>query len=289
MSAPVRATRFALLALATLAMSPFTPSVAGAQSLWMPRDGRHAISLEMLRPNIEGQDAEFFSAAFFLSGRFAATPAFSVIAEVPYARFRSETGYIVPGGYLYGTIFEDYYSPSTTLGNPYIGIEAAFPGTPIFLELGGRPPIASDGEYNAQFVGSVSDVSRLFAFTERYASVRVGFNLYEVTPSRMSYRFRLSPFVAIPSEGYSDTEIFTDYSLQLGYQGSVARFGMGVAGMLLMTQGGSNLGERNLAQLELHGDFLSGPIRPGVDVHLPLDYFAQDVPVVVGASLTWMR
>lgn len=276
----------ALLAAAAAVVSILAADAA-AQSLWMPRDGRHAISLQFLRPNVEGTSSEAISGAFYLSGRAPVSPTVSIVAEFSGARFRAKDQGMVTSPP--GTIFEDYRAPSTTLGNPYVGLEAKVPGTPIFLEVGGRPPIASDGEFNAQIVGVMSDITRYFAFTESYASVQAAFNLYEVTPSKIAYRFRISPLLALPSEGYLDVEGFTHYSVGLGYHGPMARVGMGVAGLILLTQGGSNLGERNLSQLELHGDFLSGPIRPGLDVHVPLDALAEDVPVVVGASLSWVR
>jgi hypothetical protein len=248
----------------------------------------------MLRPNIEGLDAEVFSAAFYLSGRYAATPTMAFVAEIPYARFEgSGVGYAYPYPNYYAYDQYGYYPfpvavSGSTIGNPYFGFEAKIPAVPIFLEFGGRPPLASEGEFGAEIMGAQADLTRLFAFPEQYASVQFGFNVYEVSPSHLSYRLRVSPLLAIPSKSYLETELFTLYSVQVGYQGKGVRVGMGMAGLALMTEKyPRNLGERSANQLEFHADFLSGSLRPGLDVHVPLGAVAIGVPVVFGTSLTW--
>jgi len=283
--------RIRLLAAVAALVAAVAAPAADAASLWAPRDVRGLISLEMLRPSIEGLDAEVFSSAFYLSGRLAATPTVTFVAELPYARMRGSAP-----GYSYYPFAPDEYYPypyslpasGSTIGNPYVGFEAAIPGSPLFVEFGGRPPLASDREYDAEVMGAVADLTRFFAFTEQYASVQFGVNVYEVLPSKLACRIRVSPLLAIPSESYLETEFFTFYSVQAGYQGRSARAGMGLAGMALLTENyPSNLGQRTVTQLELHADFLSGRVRPGVDVHLPLGTLASSVPVVVGTGITW--
>src|SRR5713101_7610223 len=64
-------TDFLILVLLPAASLTLAIRTAVAQSLWMQREGDQTVSIEMLRPNLEGVDAKFLSAAFFLFGRAA--------------------------------------------------------------------------------------------------------------------------------------------------------------------------------------------------------------------------
>ncbi len=62
-----------------------------------------------------------------------------------------------------------------------------------------------------------------------------------------------------------------------------------MSGRTLVTEDFGNLGERTVSQLELHADFLSGSVRPGLDLRLPLDSLGQYISVVLGGSISWTR
>jgi hypothetical protein len=273
-----------LLGLLAAVMVATASPPAAAQSLWMAREGEHTIMFEMLRPSIEDVDAEFLSAAFFLSGRAAVSSHVAVVGELPYANHKSS---------LMGTDINGFEivteTSSSTFGNPYLGIETRAESSPISAEVGARIPLASDKQIEAFITGYYSDVIRQDAFLPKFTSIVAAFNLREVTPSKVAYRLRLSPVLAIPTEGLSDTELFAVYSFQIGYQGAHARIGGGMSGRALVTDSFSNLGYRTLNQLELHADFLSGAFRPGLDLRLPLGDVAALIPVALGASVSWTR
>ena len=282
---------FALHALAGIlaaALGTAVSTPAAAQSLWMQRDGDHTVLLELLRPNIEEVNSELLSGAFFLSGRTRVSSGISLVGELPYLRHASSfMGTDMDGNEVMVEL------SSSTIGNPYVGMEARLGSGPAFLEVGGRPPFASDEEPDedpdAVLTGFLSDVTRMGAFLPDVASIQVGINLREVTESKLAYRVRLSPMVAIPSQSGADPELFAMYSFQIGYHGSLARMGAGMSGQALVTEDFGNLGNRTRNHLEIHADFLPGAIRPGLDVQLPFGSEASLVPVVVGASVSWTR
>lgn len=259
-------------------------SSAAAQSLWLPRDRDHTVSLEMLHPSLEGFDSDLLSGAFFLAGRVAVSPRIAVVGELPYAKLKG-VGY---GTDIYGNeIFEDF--SSSTIGNPYLGIETTIASGPVFIEFGGRPPLASEVDIEAELTGAFADVTRWDAFLPNVASIQAAFNVREVTPSRVEYRLRLSPLLEIPTEGFGEDELYALYSFLIGYHGATVRVGAGMSGRALLTEDYGNLGQRSVNQLELHSDFLSGSIRPALDLRLPLGTLSNSVPLVLGGSLsfTW--
>jgi hypothetical protein len=257
---------------------------AGAQSRWMPRDGKQAVAVEFLHPSLEAFDTGFFNAATFVSARVEASPNFAIVGELPYASHKSS--YL--GTDFYGNDATVKQS-SGTIGNLYLGFEAAPAALPIFLEFGLRLPLVNGDQDLAQATGLVADATRWEAFYYKVVSIQSAFNVREVTASNMEYRLRLSPVLSMSTQSGVDPELYGVYSLQIGYHGSFARIGTGLSGRVLVTEDFGNLGQRSLNQLEFHADLGPWAVRPGFDLHLPLDSWAENVPVVVGASLSWGR
>ena len=277
-----------LWTVAVLALLWAPTGVANAQPFWIPRgdEGKHAVLLEFLRPSIEDVDRSFLSATYFLSGRFAISPNLHLVGELPYANYKATfEGTDINGNAI--TIEES----GSTVGNPYLGIEASASGSPIFAELGVRIPVVDENEPEASIIGYVSDVTRAdAAFLPKAVFVQGAFNVREVTDSNMEYRVRLSPVLLISTDDsfYSDgAELFGVYAWSIGYHGRILRVGTGLSGRFLLTEDSGNLGERSLNQLDLHADIGSWSLRPGVDLHLPLGSLAEAVPIVLGASVSW--
>lgn len=274
-----------LAATLTVALSLLTGAKpASGQSLWIPRDGKQALMVELLRPSLEGIDAAFLSPAIFVSSRLAFSSNFTFVGEIPYSHHKStQTGTDFDGNEI--TIEES----SSTIGNIYLGVEGAVTSSPIFGELGVRIPLTSEDEGFAQFRGLVSDVARWEAFYEDAVSIQAGFNLREVTPTHVAYRLRLSPTLVIPTEGGLDSELFAIYAWQIGYEGRVVRVGGALGGRVLLTENFGNLGERSTNQFEFHADFGPWKIRPGFELRLPLGELSEAVPVVLGVSISAVR
>jgi hypothetical protein len=267
---------FAVLALVAITVS-LAPSSAHAQSLWLPRDHDTTLLLEALKPGLELIDEEFPTGVVFLGVRHATSPGLALVAELPYAKFK-------------GT-FDLFVGPSgevseSELGNPYLGIEVAGGESPFFGELGVRIPVADEDKFGATIVGQLTDLTRGFAFFPNYVPIQAAINLRQKSESGIVTRLRFGPTVTIPTEDSFDTELFGVYAWEIGYEGRCVRVGSALSGNILFTDdSGSNLGARSRTQLELHGDFGSWKIRPGVELKLPMGSTANFVPVVLGVSL----
>lgn len=280
MKRPSRSPRKHLFLLAAgAALIASLPSPAAAQSSWLARDGDQTLMLEFLGPTIEGTDSEVFSGALFLAGRGAVSPRISLVGELPFAHHEST---------------DEFFSStisSNTIGNPYVGLEMKLASGPAFLEFGVRPPLAADDEFPAVATGLFADVTRWEAFFPEVFSIVGAFNVREVTPSKIAYRLRVSPTVMIPTnDGSDETMVFAVYSFQVGYHGTMARIGAGMSGRSQLSDlDGTNVGAASFSQFEIHADFLSGQIRPGLDLKMPLGELGEGVPKVLGASITWTR
>ena len=118
---------------------------AHAQSIWTPPDLTNAVTVEILRPSFDNDDAlKFPTAAVFLTLRHRATFYVHLVFELPlvYAKYDA---------YLGGM------ESDTVLGNPYFGIEIRSENSPFFGEVGVRPPIAGEKHYQARSIGIFSD------------------------------------------------------------------------------------------------------------------------------------
>ncbi|HEU4724492.1 MAG TPA: hypothetical protein VFU59_04245 [Candidatus Eisenbacteria bacterium] len=275
----VRSVRFALVSLLSFVAPLLAPSPAFAQSLWLPRDTDSAVLLEMLRPNVEHIDAGSLSAAYFLGGRIRLSDRIAFVGELPYVRHENS------GGYYY------FYAPGrqSSIGNPYIGIETRSATSPLFVEVGVRPPLTSESDFFALLTGQATDAARYEAFAYQTTSLQFAVNLRETTENRIAYRVRFGPALHFLDNGPDETELWALYSLDVGYVGRCVRVGTGFSGRALVTEDYSNVGARTITQADLHADFLRGPIRPGLAVRLPLGGAANSFPVVLGVTLAWVR
>jgi hypothetical protein len=278
-------------ALALGAAIAVAPALAQAQSLYLPRDGTHGVLFEMLKPTIEGLNQDFLSGVYFLSGRYGVSPRVSLVAEIPFAN-QSSTQEPFPyyNYYYYYPYGSSTEISSSTFGNLYLGMEARVASGPVFLEVGVRPPIASEDQVDADLTGIFADVTRWDAFLPNNLTVQAAFDASETAPSGMTYHLRISPVADISTgDSSGNTELDAVYSFLIGYHGDAFRVLGGESGRALLTEGSGNLGRRTVNQLEFHADFLSGSVRPGLAFTLPLGSQSSDVPMVWGINVAWSR
>jgi hypothetical protein len=258
--------RAALALIAAL----LTAAPASAQSIWLDREPRPSVLVEILFPSFEGADTDFPTWAWFAGTRLPTGDAMSFVAELPYSR---------------GEVGGDSES---SIGNPYLGMEYAPRPTGPRVELGLRAPLASDDDILPVIVGFYSDVERQEAFIPDLVTVRLGVHYrHAATPdSRIAWDLRLVPSVWIPTESDAENEGFLGYGGMVRYEGDDVRFGGGLTGRWNMTSDGGDFGEASFHQLDLAADFLRGPVRPGLQLKLPLDDSLDLVDTVFGLSVT---
>jgi hypothetical protein len=253
-----------------------TFSQSRAQSLWLPRDRPHGLLLEAAHPSIEHADPDFLTGAAYLGARVE-LGSVALVAEIPYARF---SGLFFDYNYFY----YPYPAERSTIGNPYFGFEVQPPGSPFFVELGARAPLADDGEGPATITGRYTDPSRSDAFAPNAVPIHLVVNVREVTPGRLLARLRLGTVLVIPEEGGRDSRLSAVFAWQIGYEGSCVRLGSAISGTTLLNYG-DNLGSETTTELEVHGDFGTWAVRPGIDLRLPFGGLANTVPLVLGVSV----
>jgi hypothetical protein len=245
------------------------------QSIWLPRDRNHAILLEVLHPSMEYSNPDVASGALFLGGRVRLGGSVDLLGELPYAIFE--------GTYAEGYWFSQEVS-SSMVGNPYLGLEVDLAGPGFFVELGARAPLGADDEYVAPITGVNADRTRFDAFARHTVPIHGVLNFRRVDPSGLSTRLRLGAILAIDTE-YRAIEVHAVFAWMIGYEGETVRVGSAISGTSLVSEDSGNVGARTRTQLELHADLGRGTIRPGIEVKLPIDSSARNVPIVLGFSL----
>jgi hypothetical protein len=253
-----------------------TFSQCRAQSLWLPRDRPHGLLLEAAHPSIEHADPDFLTGAAYLGARVE-LGSVALVAEIPYARF---SGMFFE--YYYGYLY--YPAEDNTIGNPYFGFEVQAPGSPFFVELGVRAPLADDQGGLATITGRYTDPSRSDAFAPNAVPIHLVVNVRELTPGRLLARLRLGTMLIIPEEGGRDSRLFAVFAWQIGYEGSCVRLGSAISGTSELSYG-DNVGSETTTELEVHGDFGTWVVRPGIDLRLPFGDVANTVPLVLGVSV----
>jgi hypothetical protein len=264
--------RAALVLIAAL----LTAAPASAQSIWLDREHRPSVLVEIEFPSFDDADSQFPTWVWYAGTRLPTGRAMSFVAELPYARGEFEN---TPG--------------QSSIGNPYIGMEYAPRPTGPRVELGVRAPLTSDDKLLPFLMGYYTDIERQEAFVPDQVTVRLGLHYrHAATPdSRIAWDLRLVPSVWIPTEDtfLEESEGFLGYGGLVRYEGDDVRIGGGLTGRWLMTSDGADFSEASLHQLELAADFLHGPVRPGVQVKLPLDEgLTNTLDSVFGLSVTFL-
>ena len=246
--------------------------LAGQSSQWLDGRSDKHLALEILKPNFdEGLNTTFATQAWFLSLRYALSPKVALIADVPYAHYGADG------------------SPDTesTIGNPYIGIEARGEDSPISGEFGIRLPLVSEDNSSAQFVGAFADIDRWEAFWNDIVPISAMVNARWKSQQGAVAKLRAGPTLWASTGEDTETELLLDYTAQIGYEGEWGSVIGGFTGVMLVTQDEANFGERTYHQLGVAGSLRFNRVMPGMSVRLPLDEFMKDIhDVVVGVHVS---
>ncbi|MFQ6113378.1 MAG: hypothetical protein ACE5NG_04715 [bacterium] len=256
----MKRTAFFLIIATSSLMSPLVLlSPLSAQTIWLNQGQDNSIAIEVLKPEFDGDDDfTFISTAWFLSGRFSLGENVMIAGELPIAHGGIDTDFGVD-------------ESQTVIGNPYVGFEIRRQGSSMFAEIGVRPPLTPDDNPFASFVGLFSDFDRLEAFTPDILTVTGKVNYHRTNASKVVFRIRGGTALLINTEGKGDdTELFLDYSGQVGYEGDQFSLIGGLTGRFLASEDG-DLGERTVLQLGLAASVGLRNVRPGIHLRIPLD------------------
>lgn len=240
---------------------------ARAQSTWLDHGHRASGLLEVLFPSFDGEDTKFPDWTWYATGRFPLGGETHFVGELPFTQMD-----------LVGTTSE------ATIGNPYLGVEyAPRPSGPL-VEFGVRIPLTSDKADSPWINGYLTDVEREEAFVPDALPVRLGVHHHHAAAvGGVSYDVRLVPSIWIKTNDkfLNETETFLGYGGIVRYEGAVVRAGGGLTGRWNLSSNGRDFGASTFHQAEFAVDFLRGPVRPGIQLKLPLDH---DLTQIVNQS-----
>ena len=252
---------------------------ASAQSVWLDREHRPSVLGEVLFPSFDGEDpTEFPTWTWFVAGRFPVATSGAIVIEAPYA---------------HGDFGDGEFSADGSIGNPYIGYEYRPHTNGLLLEAGARMPLMEE-ELIPFFTGYLTDVDRQDAFVPNQLTLRLGLHYHHAasaeSPIAWDLRFVPTGWIVTDDDNeffLEDSEMFFGYGGTVRYEGEAVRVGGGLGGRWNATNDDADFGEASFHQLDLAADFLRGPVRPGLQLKLPLDDGLSDiVDMSFGVSLT---
>jgi len=265
--------------LITVVMGAFLFSTnLSAQPVWLNHDRSNSLAIEILKPDFESGfgafgfglvDYDFLSSAMFLSGRFSMGDNLVFVGEFSFVYAKVN---VINFNFSTGETFDGQSDSETTIGNPYLGVEFSKPNSTIFTELGLRLPITPDNKFVAGEFGVLSDFDRFEAFTPDILTLTIKINSRRKSASKVVTRLRGGPTLFLNTSGNGgDTEMFFDYSAQVGYEGEKVNILCGLTGRLLVSEDDLNFGQRTFHQITLAASLNSGQLQPGVLLRFPLD------------------
>lgn len=235
------------------------PSVGMSQSIWLPSSEGNSVSLEVFKADWAGDNnVTFASSAWFLTGRYQASPSIAIVGELPLSHFDSKSvGAFNP-------------EAENAIGNPYLGILFNPENSGLIGEAGVRVPITSDDKFGANLIGWFSEFDRWEAFIPDLLTVRGRLGGKVISSSgNIHARFLGGGTFWIPTEG-GDPELFADVVGQIWFQEDQFMFGATFSGRSLLTVQGPSFTERSEFQFGFGASGTFGNVRPGFHVHIPL-------------------
>lgn len=266
--------------LTLLLLGPLLP--ASAQSVWtMPPHHANQASVEWLKPVFDdGNGASVLTSSFVLSAQATLTDRLMLVGELPvaHARFKSPPQ------------LRDAETPSTSVGNPYVGLEVRSIDTPLFMEVGLRLPTTDNPGFWPSAIGSLTDLNRLGAYPVNQIPFQlVGNYSHDPARSAFSARLRVGPEVFFPASGGAPATMVLTYGAQGWYTApdEGLRVGLGLTGRW-NTGRNAGFGQSSLHHVTttLQGTF--GNFHPGVVARLPLEAsYREAFNAVIGLTLTF--
>lgn len=258
------------------------PAGALAQPLWVAPERTGGFHVEYLRPDIEGSSAA--SGAVYLGLRAPLGSHLALVGELPFAHGDFDLG---SGATLEAT---------TSLGNPYVGVEIGPRRSTVHFEVGARLPVIDQPDA-ATSVGFLADpIDRPEAFLEDLVAItaRAHYRRFDRSGFGVLLHAGASVWMA-PDEGGPDTpvgtrppddEVVASYGARFGWMGTPGGFVAGLTGRTSVTDPNGSFEDRTLTQLGGAGYLRLGPLRPGIEFRLPLDDRLREVvDGTIGVSL----
>jgi hypothetical protein len=253
---------------------------AQGQTYWHDETASTAVRLDLLKVFAKEDGTQFLNGALFLSGSTRLGKTLRFEADLPIAR----TGFDAGSGLTESAV---------RLGNPYLGLTVRGEGKPVGLQFGVRLPIASDpdtfiGEF-ANEMGYLADFDRFEAFVAKAFTARAAVEVRHATPGGFVLGAKLGPSLLVDTRSGPSgdgEELYADYGVRAGYEGSAVLATVGFTGRALITEDDLSLSERTVNQITGVLELRRGRVRPSALVRFPLDDdFRELAGVIVGVGV----
>ena len=258
---PARPVLVALLTL-TAGVAPLT-----AQRFWLGPAPASAVGVTLAGAHFESERLSSSSGTVALRGRTPVGAGIILTGELPFARASFSEG-----------------GSGSAIGNPWIGIESASPGT-VRWEVGVRPGIFSTDEESSDLAwvaGLLINFDSWEAWFPEVSSIR-GAIAFGAIPDRGVFASgRVGATTSIPRNG--DSEVFADYGARAGMASPGWIGWLGVMGHGVVTESGGSIGDRTSHQVELGVERRSGGVRPRATVRRYVGEDISDIYFTLGFS-----
>jgi hypothetical protein len=256
-------------------------SPLSAQSVWTgPPEHADEVSVEWLKPVLDdGGDTSFWTSSMILSGQATLSDRLLVVGELPMSHVQTQ---------VVDDVGEEQTLSSTTVGNPYLGIELRGTTMPFVLELGAHLPVVEDPEFTTVAIGALTDLNRIGAYVVNQVPLQlIGNYYYDPRSSNFSIRLRGGPETYLPAGGNASGSMILTYGAQGWYRTDILDAGLGFTGRWGVTQPNAGFRESSLHQVSTVLQKTFGRVRPGVLARIPLETeFRDAMSAVVGVTMT---
>lgn len=247
---------------------------AEAQTIWSRPYEPDQIAVEAMVPDLP-DEADFPSGAAYLTGTRSLSNTVEFVGELPVARY-------LPSPDVNST-------PTTSLGNPYLGLGFSSTSIPFMLEVGARLPVASSSP--ALSIGNATDVGRTRAFSWKELSLSSLTNVRARVGRQTSLRLRsgvsYASFSRLDETGTEETEQDWRllYSAQLWREGDNLILGLGFTGRGVLTAPGTYRAKsRHHLVTSVMGNW--NTVQPGFLIGLSLRDVSDDPSFLFGLTLS---
>lgn len=258
------ALRSTLAGATLLVAAGLTAGTLSAQSLWTNPGAGASLQLEILRPDFRPEELAFGGAtgAGFVTAHVPLAGAWTLVADLPFSR----AAWDAPDG----------AGSSTLVGNPYVGVEWQSAGR-LTAGLGVRAPVGDRDDADKLgpiLVGISGELERMEAFLPETLGLYAAAAYRAPLSGPLSLRLR-GGTAFLTGDGGSD-DLLLGYTGQLRYASGALDARGGLTGRANVTTDDEDA-DRTSHQVVLAADYGIGPVRPGLQLRLPLDGDVRDV------------
>ena len=257
-----------------------------AQSIWLTSDQKSSVSLEIIKPSFENYsgeiDTKLLNMVTFLSIKNHFQKDIAFVAEIPFANTNIEETYLYyAGGFTRET-------KSTTIGNPYLGLEIGDRNNHFTGNIGIRLPFTSMTETDAAAMGIITDPDRAEAFGMKSAYLIMEARSYLSLSNSNWLRLGAGPSFEIPTEGQNrEVESYVHYYAQLLLSTEPLSVITGFSGFMNATASDWELSKMTIHQFGVTAAYNIGRFSPGFHIRVPLDKDLGDaLNYVYGINIT---